>query len=58
MTRAPEVDRDRYRPLDREAVRVAVAELAARGLTALDIADALGLTEATVRQLLGDREAA
>ena len=44
--------RDRHRPLDRAAMRIAVAELAARGLTPRDIAQALSLSEAAVRQLL------
>lgn len=46
--------RDRYRPLDRDAMRAAVAELAARGLTARDIAQSLSLSEAAVRQLIGE----
>ena len=44
--------RDQHRPLDRDAMRIAVAELAARGLTPRDIAQALSLSEAAVRQLL------
>lgn len=46
--------RDRYRPLDREACRVAVRELASRGLTPRDIAAALRLSEGAVRALLGE----
>lgn len=56
MTQAP--SRDLHRPKDREALRVAAIELRWRGLTARDIASALGLTEAAVRQLLGERAAA
>ncbi len=56
MTQAP--GRDVHRPKDREARRVAAVELRGRGLTARDIASALGLTEAAGRQLLGERAAA
>jgi len=49
---------DQHRPRDLATMRVAVAELAACGLTALDIAEALALTEAAVRQLLGEQVAA
>jgi hypothetical protein len=58
VSQAPEPDRDRHRPLDRDAMRVAAVELASRGLTPRDVAAALSLTEAAVRQLLGTREAA
>ncbi len=51
------VDRDRHRPTDRATLRAAAAELAARGLTARDIACALRLTESAVRQLLGGARA-
>ena len=40
------------RPAERAVLRAAAVELAARGLTALDIAAALGLSEAAVRALL------
>jgi DNA-binding NarL/FixJ family response regulator len=46
--------RDRYRPLDRDTMRAAVTELAARGLTARDIAQALSLSELAARELLGE----
>ncbi len=39
-------------PLDRAVLRAAALELRARGLTPLDIAEALKLTERAVRQLL------
>jgi DNA-binding NarL/FixJ family response regulator len=47
--------RDRFRPLDRETIRAAVSELAARGLKARDIAQSLSLSESSVRQLLEER---
>ena len=40
------------RPAERAVLRAAAVELAARGLTALDIAAALGLSEAAARVLL------
>ena len=40
------------RPAERAVLRAAAVELAARGLTALDIAAALGLSEAAVCALL------
>lgn len=45
---------DRHRPQDRDTLRVAAQELRQRGLTALDIAAALRLSEAAVRDLLGE----
>lgn len=45
-------DRDQHRPTDPAALRVAALELASRGLTPLDIAAALRLSEAAVRELL------
>ena len=42
-----------YRPHHRDAMRAAAVELRQRGLQPLDIAQALELTEAAVRQLLG-----
>ncbi len=51
------VGRDRHKPTDAQTMRAAVRELAARGLTARDIASSLGLTEAAVRQLLAWRAA-
>ena len=48
---------DRHRqdaPLDRETARVAAHELRARGLTPLDISQALGISEGAVRALLED----
>jgi DNA-directed RNA polymerase specialized sigma24 family protein len=50
MTQAD--SRDVHRPVDREALRAAAVEMARSGLTARDISQALGLTEAAVRQLL------
>ena len=41
-------------PPDRATARVAALELARRGLTPRDIAAALRLSEAAVRQLLGE----
>ena len=40
------------RPAERAVLRAAAVELAGRGLTALDVAAALGLSEAAVRALL------
>lgn len=40
-----------HRPAERRTLRAAAVELAARGLTPLDIAAALGLSEAAVRAL-------
>ncbi|MDA8351001.1 MAG: hypothetical protein M0038_19790 [Pseudomonadota bacterium] len=54
----PDPDPDRgtdaasNRPAERAVLRAAAVELAARGLTALDIAAALGLSEAAARVLL------
>lgn len=47
--------RDRYRPLDRDAMRAAVIELAARGLTPHDISRALSLSVGAVLDLLSQR---
>ena len=44
--------RDAHRPQDRATLRAAAAELAARGLTHADIAAALRLSCAAVRNLL------
>ncbi len=55
-TQAP--DRDRHRPADWRTLRAAAVELRARGLTPADIAAALRLSEAAVRALLGQSEAA
>lgn len=41
----------RHRPAERAVLRAAAVELAARGLTPRDIATALRLTEAAVRDL-------
>ena len=41
-----------HRPLDAPTLRAAAVELRSRGLTEQDIAAALGLTPAAVRQLL------
>lgn len=43
-----------HAPQDRATLRVAAAELRSRGLTALDIAEALRLSDAAVRALLGE----
>jgi DNA-directed RNA polymerase specialized sigma24 family protein len=48
------LDEWRQRPEDRAALRAAALALAWQGLQPLDIAQALKLTEATVRQLLAD----
>ena len=45
--------RDAHRPADRRTLRAAALELRARGLTPIDIAAALGLTERAIRDLLG-----
>lgn len=58
MAQAPDSDRDLHRPADWQTLRAAAAELRQRGLTPRDIAPALSLTEAAVRQLLGGPEAA
>ena len=55
---AREQARDLYRPTDPAVLRVAAVEMARSGLTSLDIAEALGLTEHAVHQLLGEREVA
>lgn len=52
------LDRDRHRPRDAATLLVAAVELRQRGLSARDIAQALGLTERAVRQMLGERPAA
>ena len=50
---APVFDRSPHNPpQDRATLRAAALELRARGLTPLDIAEALKLTERAVRQLL------
>jgi len=49
--------RDRHRPADHATLRAAAVEMARSGLTARDISQALGLTEAAVRQLLGQAAA-
>lgn len=41
-------------PPDRDTARVAARELRSRGLTPIDIADALKLSEAAIRELLGE----
>ncbi|HUN27397.1 MAG TPA: helix-turn-helix domain-containing protein [Steroidobacteraceae bacterium] len=41
-----------HRPRDRETLRAAAVELRARGLTARDIGEALGLSERAVRVLM------
>jgi DNA-binding CsgD family transcriptional regulator len=46
------LSRDLHRPTDPAALRAAALELASRGLTPLDIAAALRLSEAAVRELL------
>ncbi|MGC8519279.1 MAG: helix-turn-helix domain-containing protein [Steroidobacteraceae bacterium] len=45
-------DRSPPRPQDRATLRAAALELRARGLTPLDIAEALRLSERAVRDLL------
>jgi hypothetical protein len=47
--------RDRFRPLDRDAMRAAAVELRTRGLQPRDIAEALDLAEAAVKLLLGEQ---
>ena len=48
------LDRSRWHaPQDRATLRAAAVELAARGLTLFDIAEALRLSEAAVRDFLG-----
>ena len=42
----------RHRPAERDVLRAAAVELLARGLTPLDIATALKLSERAVRNLL------
>jgi hypothetical protein len=44
-----------HAPRGRDEIRVAVAELRARGLTARDIASILGIAPSQVEQLLGER---
>jgi orotate phosphoribosyltransferase-like protein len=44
-----------HRPPDRDTMRCAAVELQQRGLTPRDIAAALQLSEASVRQLLGEQ---
>lgn len=44
-----------YRPTDRETLRAAAIELRSRGLTPEDIAAALGIAAAAVRELIGER---
>jgi orotate phosphoribosyltransferase-like protein len=48
--------RDAHRPQDRDTLRAAALELAGRGLTPADIAEALRLSEAAVRELLGEAQ--
>ncbi len=48
----PALSRDAHRPHYRNMMRAAALELAARGLTARDVAQALSITEAAARQLL------
>ena len=43
------------RPRDTDTLRAAVHELRARGLTARDVAQALGLAETAIATLLGER---
>lgn len=50
--------RDRHRPQDHATLRAAAVEMARSGLKTRDIASALGLTAAAVRQLLGERATA
>ena len=50
----PALSRDAHRPLDRDGMRSAVHQLAAQGLQPRDIAQSLSITEAAVRQLLGE----
>ena len=52
----PTFGRDTHRPQGRDAMRSAARGLAARGLRPQDIAEALKLTEQTVRQLLEVRQ--
>lgn len=52
----PVLSRDLHRPTDPAALRVAALELAGRGLTPADIAEALRLSEAAVRELLGEAQ--
>jgi DNA-binding NarL/FixJ family response regulator len=44
-----------YRPTDQPTLRAAAVGLRSRGLTDRDIAQALGLAETAVQQLLGER---
>jgi hypothetical protein len=46
--------RDLHRPADRQTLRVAAVELRQRGLTDRDIGAALRLTDAAVRDMLGE----
>jgi DNA-binding transcriptional regulator LsrR (DeoR family) len=43
-----------HRPTDRDTLRLAARELRSRGLTAADIAQALGLAEPVVRELIDE----
>ena len=52
------LDRDRYRPRDAAVLLAAAVELRQRGLSARDIAQALGLTARAVEQMLGEQPAA
>ena len=45
-------DRDQHRPQSRDEMRVAAVELRQRGLLPADIAAALRLSEAAIRELL------
>jgi hypothetical protein len=49
--------RDRHRPQTRDEMRVAVHELAARGMSDHTIAQATGLAVEQVRRLIGEQEA-
>ena len=53
MVRSAFPRRDAHRPQDRRTLRAAALELRARGLTPIDIAAALRLSERAVRDLLG-----
>lgn len=43
-----------HRPNDSDALRIAVRDMASRGLTERDVGDALKLDPTAVRRLLGD----
>lgn len=48
--------RDRHRPQSRDEMRLAVSEMASRGMTDHTIAAATGLSAETVRRLLGETQ--